>query len=298
MDGRNLGCLALRLILFLSIAVLVFGQNAALEVLTAPSAPVSPNSTITITFVPVDDIPTIIDIVKGPLSHVTDIARVTDNATQGKYTWNIQGLGAIADNYILRISRGTEVAYSQQFRIFGTDRPEGPPRTPQSRGGNWPPPQSTPSSGSSTTPSAINSPTGPTASSISTGAPSSSPIPESGLSAGAKAGVGVGATIGGIALLVGAFFVGRTFQRKKAAVQEDDEVGQTYDDEKAQFELNGDGVHELKEGDYNPVELPMKVHVDPVELPGDRPNPGELQGDHVPVESDSGRPKNRSYEPK
>ncbi|KAF2263767.1 hypothetical protein CC78DRAFT_544714 [Lojkania enalia] len=61
-------------------------------------------------------------------------------------------------------------------------------------------------------------------------APSTSVSPSDssgGLSTGAKAGIGVGATIGGIALFAGAFFLGVMFRRKKTTGGSDQEAGES-----------------------------------------------------------------------
>lgn len=284
----------MRLLFLFSFICSVLAQDPELHVLniigTGRQGQIVYGTSINVTFVPVDNKPTSIIIVRGSPDNLTELHTVTDNATQGTYSFVMPSLDTQAATYFLRLSRGSVSVYSTSFRVFDkAGNPfSGPPGRP------WPASTSSPVSTSTDTPTPTNAP-------ATIGSPSTSPSSEvensGGVSTGAKAGIGAGAALGGLALLFGAFYVGRSAQRKRMA-RKGDEEGEIDPDRKDKFELSGDAaLQELKEGDVYPAELPEKDKVDPVELPGHEYT-SELPGDHAHNVDTSERPRTNPYEPK
>lgn len=281
----------MRLLLLISFTVSVLGQGTHLNVtsiMQAQGPQIIYGNNVVVKFIPVDDIPTTVAIMKGPPDNLTQVHSLTDNATQGSYTWTMPALDQQPATFYLKLSRGSDFVHSEAFRVFLTYGP--PPGVSASRGGppvGRPTPSSVEHSGSTTsntptsTPTPTPTPTGGPATSEPLN-PSPSPKAEnnSGLSTGAKAGVGVGASLGALILLFGAFYIGRSVQRKRMTPK-DDEAGDVDPDRKDHLELDGDTtLHELKEGDVYPLEMGEKVNMDPVELPGHEYT-SELQGDNT-----------------
>lgn len=288
----------MRLLFLFSFISLVLAQDPGLQVTNiigiGRQGQIVYGTTINVTFVPVDNKPTSIIIVRGNPDNLTELHTVTNNAIQGTYSFDMPSLDTQAATYFLKLSRGSESVYSTPFRVFDkAGNPfNGPPGRPPSA---W---TSSLVSTSTGTPTPTNAPA--TISSPSS-SPSSFPSSEvensGGVSTGEKAGIGAGAALGGLALLFGAFYIGRSVQRKRMA-QKDDEEGDIDPDRKDRFELGGDGaLQELKEGDVYPTELPEKENVDPVELPGHEYT-SELPGDHAREADTSERPRSNPYEPK
>lgn len=280
----------MRFLLLLSITVSVLGLNVT-SIHQSYGPQIIYGKGVDVTFIPVDDRPTTIVIVEA--NNASNIHTLTNNATQGKYTFIMPAGDEARTTFSLTLSRESEVSPAQSFMVFDKYGPPGRPGQ-------------SPTSNASSVSTTTSTPT-PTNAPANTDPPnsSSSPIDEgnSGLGTGAKAGIGVGVSLGALALLFGAFVIGRSVQRKRMTPKDQEvEVGAATGDidpdQKDRMELDGDAaLQELKEGDVYPTEMAEKVHMEPVELPG-HDYTSELQGNHAHNDDEHDRPRPNPYEPK